>query len=107
MSETEKPAADRYRDTAEEIRLVAQCTRSPEIRIELFDLADRYDRMATHAARRDGLPINPRLLADTGKERLSVMLDDCAVGGLIAGCLKRRICSDRHSSYSMEISLPV
>lgn len=27
-------------------------------------------------------PINPRLFADTGKERLSVMLDDVAVGGL-------------------------
>jgi hypothetical protein len=56
MSETEKATAERYRDTAEEIRLVAQRTRSPEIRIELFDLAERYDRMATHAARRDGEP---------------------------------------------------
>ena len=56
MSETEKDTAERYRDTAEEIRLVAQRTRSPEIRIELFDLAERYDRMATHAARRDGEP---------------------------------------------------
>jgi hypothetical protein len=56
MSETEKASAERYRDTAEEIRLVAQRTRSPEIRIELFDLADRYDRMAAHAARRDGAP---------------------------------------------------
>ena len=56
MSEMEKATAERYRDTAEEIRLVAQRTRSPEIRIELFDLAERYDRMATHAARRDGEP---------------------------------------------------
>ena len=56
MSETEKATAERYRDTAEEIRLVAQRTRSPEIRIELFDLAEGYDRMATHAARRDGEP---------------------------------------------------
>ena len=39
MSETEKATAERYRDTAEEIRLMAQ--RTPEIRIELFDLADR------------------------------------------------------------------
>ena len=53
MSETEKPAAERYSDTAEQIRLVAQRTRSPEIRIELFDLADRYDRMAMHAKRRN------------------------------------------------------
>lgn len=56
MSETEKATAERYRDTAEEIRLVAQRTRSPEIRIELFDLAERYYRMATHAAQRDGEP---------------------------------------------------
>jgi hypothetical protein len=49
MSETQKPTAERYRDTAVEIRLLAQRTRSSEIRLELFDLADRYERMAVHA----------------------------------------------------------
>ena len=56
MNETQNSSAERYRETAEEIRLVAQRTRSPEIRIELFDLADRYDRMAMHAKRREGAP---------------------------------------------------
>jgi hypothetical protein len=56
MSEKQNSSADRYRETAEEIRLVAERTRSPEIRIELFDLADRYDRMAVHAKRREGAP---------------------------------------------------
>ena len=40
MSEKQNSNADRYRETAEEIRLAAERTRSPEIRIELFDLAD-------------------------------------------------------------------
>jgi hypothetical protein len=56
MSEKQNSSADRYRETAEEIRLVAERTRSPEIRIELFDLADRYDRMAVHAKGREGAP---------------------------------------------------
>jgi hypothetical protein len=41
MSEKQNSNADRYRETAEEIRLAAERTRSPEIRIELFDLAER------------------------------------------------------------------
>ena len=40
MSEKQNSNADRYRETAEEIRLAAERTRSPEIRIELFDLAE-------------------------------------------------------------------
>ena len=56
MSETQNSSAQRYRETAEEIRLVAQRTRSPEIQIELFDFANRYDRMAMHAKRRDDAP---------------------------------------------------
>jgi hypothetical protein len=35
--EKQNSNADRYRETAEEIRLAAERTRSPEIRIELFD----------------------------------------------------------------------
>ena len=56
MSEKQNSNADRYRETAEEIRLAAERTRSPEIRIELFDLADRYDRLAVHAKRRESAP---------------------------------------------------
>jgi hypothetical protein len=56
MSEKQNSSADRYRETAEEIRLLAERARSPEIRIELFDLADRYDRMAVQAKRREGAP---------------------------------------------------
>jgi hypothetical protein len=58
MNETQNSSAEGYRETAKppKIRLVAQRTRSPEIRIELFDLADRYDRMAMHAKRREGAP---------------------------------------------------
>ena len=40
MSEKQNSNADRYRETAEEIRLAAERTRSSEIRIELFDLAE-------------------------------------------------------------------
>jgi len=40
MSEKQNSNADRYRETAEEIRLAAERTRSPEIQIELFDLAE-------------------------------------------------------------------
>ena len=56
MIEKQNSNADRYRETCEEIRLVAERTRSPEIRIELFDLADRYDRLAVHAKRRESAP---------------------------------------------------
>ena len=56
MSEKQNSSADRYRETAEEIRLVAERTPSPKIRIELFDLADRYDCLAMHAKRREGAP---------------------------------------------------
>jgi hypothetical protein len=52
MSETEKPTAKRYRDTAEEIRLVAQRTRCAEIRVELFDLANCCERIAMLTQRR-------------------------------------------------------
>ena len=56
MSENQNSNADRYRETAAEIRLAAERTPSPKIRIELFDLADRYDCLAVHAKRREGAP---------------------------------------------------
>ena len=54
-----KPArAEYYRQTAEEIRQVARRSRNPEIREELSDLADRFDRMAAIVeGRQQGYPI--------------------------------------------------
>jgi hypothetical protein len=41
-----------YRDTAEEVRERARHVQSEDIRDELFDLAERYDRLAIHVERR-------------------------------------------------------
>lgn len=40
---------EHYRDIADSIRQLARQTRYLEIREELFDLADRFERMAEHA----------------------------------------------------------
>jgi hypothetical protein len=42
-----------YRQTAEEIRQFARGSRFAEISAELFELADRFDRMATAVERRE------------------------------------------------------
>jgi hypothetical protein len=56
MIETQKTSdAERYSDTAEVIREVARRAHSPEIRDECFALADRYDRLAEHAVRRESI----------------------------------------------------
>jgi len=52
MSDPQQLTAEQCRATAEEIRLAAQRTHSPEIRVQLFDLAERYERMATHVGQR-------------------------------------------------------
>ena len=41
-----KSRADQYRDTATEIREIAQRTQSDEIRNELMTLAERFERLA-------------------------------------------------------------
>jgi hypothetical protein len=41
-----KSRADQYRDTANEIREVAQRAQSDEIRAELMMLAERFERLA-------------------------------------------------------------
>jgi hypothetical protein len=46
------PTAEQYRDTAEGIRDMARRATSDEIRRELLDLAERYDRLAQRAQRR-------------------------------------------------------
>jgi hypothetical protein len=65
MSETQNPSAERYRETAEEIRFVAHRTCSPEIRMELFDLADRYDRRPSAPNDGRALPIDPQRHRET------------------------------------------
>jgi hypothetical protein len=51
MGARQLPAAEQYRETAKEIRRLAQRTRSPGVRDELLDLAARYERMAARASR--------------------------------------------------------
>jgi len=44
--------ADYYRDKAEEIRRVARRAHTLEVARELFDLANRFDRIAAYVQRR-------------------------------------------------------
>jgi hypothetical protein len=46
MSDEQEASAGYYREIAEEIRQLARQTQIPEAQQELFDLADRFDRMA-------------------------------------------------------------
>jgi hypothetical protein len=40
-------SAEELRDTAAKLRALARRTRSPNTRLELLNLADRFERMAT------------------------------------------------------------
>jgi hypothetical protein len=46
------PTAEQYRNTAEGIREMAQRSTSEEIRKELLELVERYERLALRAHRR-------------------------------------------------------
>ena len=46
MSDEQEASAGHYREIAEKIRQLARQTHIPEAQQELFDLADRLDRMA-------------------------------------------------------------
>ena len=46
MSDEQQASAGHYREIAEKIRQLARQARIPEVREELFDLADEFDRMA-------------------------------------------------------------
>ena len=46
MSDEQEASAGHYREIAEKIRQLARQTPIPEAQQELFDLADRLDRMA-------------------------------------------------------------
>jgi len=52
MTDEPAPTADYYRQTAAEIRALADAAQLPEVRRDLFDLAERFDRMARYVARR-------------------------------------------------------
>jgi hypothetical protein len=57
IDDTEPPTAEYYREKAEEVRHFARRCRSHEIGVELFQLADRFDRMAAHVERRYPKPV--------------------------------------------------
>lgn len=52
MSDAAPPTAEYYRSMAEEIRRLAETSQSPEVRRELFELVERFTRMAEHIERR-------------------------------------------------------
>jgi hypothetical protein len=54
VSDAQRPRAEYYRQRAEEIRQFARQSRFLEIGEELFELADRFDRMAVHLERWGG-----------------------------------------------------
>jgi hypothetical protein len=53
VSDAQQPRAEYYHHTAEEIRQFARQSQFQEIGEELFELADRFDRMAAHLERRE------------------------------------------------------
>jgi len=56
MVEDNRARADRYRQQAKEIRAFAERAAVPDIKRQLLDIAERYDRLAERAEkeRRDG-----------------------------------------------------
>ena len=57
MNDIQKTTAEQYHETAEEIRSVARRMRFPDIRVQLLDLAERYERLATRVGR--GVSVGP------------------------------------------------
>ena len=53
MIEAPLPTASYYREKARELRRFAWRARATDVRLELFDLAERFDRMAGHVDRRE------------------------------------------------------
>lgn len=52
MSEALQLTAENYRDKAEEIRRFASRARTASVTIDLFEIAERFERMADHLERR-------------------------------------------------------
>jgi hypothetical protein len=59
MSDEREPTAAYYRKIAAQIIELANKTRLPEVRQEMFELAERFQRMAAHAERRERNRNNP------------------------------------------------
>ena len=53
MTDEPAPTAAYYRQIAREIREYAQDAHLPEVRRDLLDLAERFDRMALYVEKRD------------------------------------------------------
>jgi len=54
MTKAVQPAADYYREKAEEISQLARRSRNTGIRLELLQIAELFERMADRAERRIG-----------------------------------------------------
>jgi len=52
MTRAVQPTADYYREKADEIRRSAQRASSAEVRLELLEIADLFERMADRVERR-------------------------------------------------------
>ena len=54
MTSDDHPSrSEHYRDVADSLRRLARQTRFPEVRQELFDLAEGFERIADFAEKRD------------------------------------------------------
>jgi hypothetical protein len=52
MAEEQQPTAVYYRQVAQEIRDLAAIAQDPEVRREMLEIAERFERMANYVERR-------------------------------------------------------
>jgi hypothetical protein len=52
MAKEQEPTAAYYRQVAQEIRDLATHSQNPEVRREMFETAERFERMADYVERR-------------------------------------------------------
>jgi hypothetical protein len=52
MAEEQAPTAAYYRQVAKEIRDLATHVKTPDVRREMFEIAERFERMADYVERR-------------------------------------------------------
>jgi hypothetical protein len=52
MAEEQEPTAAYYRHVAKEMRDLATHAQNPDVRREMFEIADRFERMADYVERR-------------------------------------------------------
>jgi hypothetical protein len=72
MSDAEQPIPELYREAAEQVRQLARQARLTDIRLDLLQLAARFERLASDAdaAIRLGLPEDPHGEVIPGKRDL-------------------------------------